>query len=169
MLNESEGTPEVEAAPLKARRRLLAYLTGLIGAAIAAVLGIPLVAFYVAPSLVKRRPVWVTLGPVSSIRPGEPTKFTYSYSRIDGWLEKVVRGTVYAVKSGNELFVLSNICTHLGCGVRWDRDARAFLCPCHDGRFDLKGDVISGPPPRPLPRFEHDISDGMLRIRIKEA
>lgn len=164
------GIPgSVESVPLEGRRKVLAYLTGLVGAAIAAALGIPLAAFYVAPSLARRRPVRVNLGPVSSLRPGEPTKFTYSYFRVDGWLEKVVRGTAYAVMTDNGIFVLSNICTHLGCGVRWDRDAKAFLCPCHDGRFDIRGKVIAGPPPKPLPRFTHDISGGTLRIQIEEA
>jgi Rieske Fe-S protein len=158
-----------ESGALQARRRVLAYLTGLIGAVIAAVLGIPLAAFYIAPSLARRKPIWVELGPISSVRPNEPIKFTYSYGKIDGWLEKVVRGTAYAVRTDGDMFVLSNLCTHLGCGVRWERDAKAFLCPCHNGRFDITGKVTAGPPPKPLPRFKYRVSGGTIIIHIEEA
>ena len=44
----------------------------------------------------------------------------------------------------------SAICTHLGCIVTWREDGGFIYCPCHDGRFDINGQVISGPPPRPL-------------------
>jgi cytochrome b6-f complex iron-sulfur subunit len=41
-------------------------------------------------------------------------------------------------------------CTHMGCVVRWRPEAEVYVCPCHDGRFDAEGRVLSGPPPRPL-------------------
>lgn len=44
------------------------------------------------------------------------------------------------------------ICTHLSCEVYWDAEARELICPCHNGRFEPDtGEVIAGPPPRPLP------------------
>jgi nitrite reductase/ring-hydroxylating ferredoxin subunit len=44
------------------------------------------------------------------------------------------------------------ICTHLSCEVYWDPEAHELLCPCHNGRFEPEtGEVIAGPPPRPLP------------------
>ncbi len=48
---------------------------------------------------------------------------------------------------------LSRVCTHLGCLVDYQKDKKRLLCPCHAGVYDLSGNVISGPPPRPLPRF----------------
>ncbi|MBI3353836.1 MAG: ubiquinol-cytochrome c reductase iron-sulfur subunit [Nitrospirae bacterium] len=48
---------------------------------------------------------------------------------------------------------LSAVCTHLGCIVRWQEDKGEFLCPCHAGRFDAAGKVLSGPPPKPLPQI----------------
>lgn len=48
---------------------------------------------------------------------------------------------------------LSAVCTHLGCIVRWHEDKSEFECPCHAGRFDATGKVISGPPPKPLPQI----------------
>ena len=56
---------------------------------------------------------------------------------------------------GEGLQAFSAICTHLGCIVKWNKDIGCIQSPCHDGRFNAKtGAVISGPPPRPLPRYE---------------
>lgn len=46
-------------------------------------------------------------------------------------------------------------CTHLSCTVRYREDSHIMWCPCHDGRFDLTGKNVGGPPPRPLP--EHRV------------
>ena len=47
----------------------------------------------------------------------------------------------------------SKVCTHLGCLVQFEPEKRVFICPCHAGTFDINGNVISGPPPRPLTRI----------------
>lgn len=46
---------------------------------------------------------------------------------------------------------LSAVCTHLGCIVRWDGEGKLVRCPCHAAVFDARGNVVSGPPPSPLP------------------
>ena len=52
-----------------------------------------------------------------------------------------------------ELYAMSAICTHLGCIVKWKENVGEFWCPCHGGKFDIRGNVLAGPPPRPLDRF----------------
>jgi cytochrome b6-f complex iron-sulfur subunit len=52
-----------------------------------------------------------------------------------------------------ELLAFSAICTHEGCTVTYQPGESVIWCPCHDGRFDLNGRVLSGPPPRPLPKY----------------
>jgi cytochrome b6-f complex iron-sulfur subunit len=47
----------------------------------------------------------------------------------------------------------SKVCTHLGCLVNFDKEKLLFICPCHAGTFDLEGNVVSGPPPKPLEKF----------------
>lgn len=47
----------------------------------------------------------------------------------------------------------SMICTHLGCIVKWMKEKKVFHCPCHAGQFDPNGNVIAGPPPRPLDKL----------------
>ncbi len=44
----------------------------------------------------------------------------------------------------------SRTCTHLGCLVEYHHAQQRLICPCHAGNFDLEGNVLSGPPPKPL-------------------
>ncbi len=46
-------------------------------------------------------------------------------------------------------------CTHLSCAVFYQPAADKIQCPCHNGWFDARtGNVLQGPPPRPLKRLE---------------
>ncbi len=53
----------------------------------------------------------------------------------------------------NRWIALSSRCMHLGCPVRWVDAAERFICPCHGGVYNLRGQVVGGPPVRPLDRF----------------
>ena len=53
----------------------------------------------------------------------------------------------------NRWIALSSRCMHLGCPVRWVSAAERFICPCHGGVYNLRGQVAGGPPVRPLDRF----------------
>ena len=48
----------------------------------------------------------------------------------------------------------SAVCTHLNCTVQYRSDLREIWCACHNGFYDLEGRNVSGPPPRPLERYE---------------
>lgn len=50
------------------------------------------------------------------------------------------------------LHAMSPRCTHAGCVVQWNADDRTWDCPCHGGRYDAEGKVISGPPMNDLRR-----------------
>lgn len=50
-------------------------------------------------------------------------------------------------------FAVSAVCTHLGCIVTWDSAKKMVVCPCHNGVFDYKGNIVSGPAPKPLPSY----------------
>ena len=56
------------------------------------------------------------------------------------------------------LVALSAVCTHLTCTVRYDGETGTLFCPCHNGRFDLSGNVLSGPPPRPLETYAVEVT-----------
>jgi cytochrome b6-f complex iron-sulfur subunit len=69
---------------------------------------------------------------------------------------------VIAYKGGLRAF--SAICTHLGCIVQWKKDEGIFLCPCHGGKFDPNGNVISGPPPKPLSQYEVKVEGNNIKL-----
>jgi cytochrome b6-f complex iron-sulfur subunit len=58
----------------------------------------------------------------------------------------------------------SKVCTHLGCLVKYNKDKQEFICPCHAGTFDLDGNVLSGPPPKPLQKFSVKVEGENLVI-----
>jgi cytochrome b6-f complex iron-sulfur subunit len=61
---------------------------------------------------------------------------------------------VYIVRAKEGYFyAVSAVCTHLGCITSWKPERGIIACPCHGSKFTLKGNVIEGPAPRPLPRF----------------
>jgi Rieske Fe-S protein len=64
----------------------------------------------------------------------------------------------------SHVVAFSQKCTHLGCVVYFQPDQDRWHCPCHEGNFEaLTGDVISGPPTRPLGRIDVEIrDDGMI-------
>ena len=59
-----------------------------------------------------------------------------------------------------EVVAFSQKCTHLGCVVYYEPDEERWHCPCHEGNFEaVTGEVISGPPPRPLGRIDVEVRD----------
>jgi len=77
------------------------------------------------------------------------------------------RPTIIIRPKENEVYALSAVCTHLGCIVKWHEDAKELLCPCHAARFDLYGNVLGGPAPKPLPAYKAAVEED--RILIREA
>ncbi len=55
--------------------------------------------------------------------------------------------------SDGAVHALNARCTHEGCTVRYEPGEALISCACHNARFDLDGRVLSGPPPRPLPKY----------------
>lgn len=69
------------------------------------------------------------------------------------------------VLSAGKLHALSLVCTHLGCLVAWNAQRRQLVCPCHRAAFDLGGNVLEGPPPRPLPSFQVSTQEDRVLVR----
>ena len=135
---------------------------GLIGAAI----GLPAVSYVVGPALKKNTDEWIRLGSVSKVELNTPTLFKTTIETQTGWINAEEEFSAYVLTTnGQDFVVMSNICTHLGCRVRWIPDQDGFFCPCHNGVFAKDGSVVSGPPPRPLDRFEVKVEDGVLFVK----
>jgi cytochrome b6-f complex iron-sulfur subunit len=89
----------------------------------------------------------------------------------DGGTRQVtdLRGVpVQVVRQGESLRALSTVCPHLGCRVRWEAADKKFVCPCHNAAFDQEGKVVAGPPPRPLDRYEVEVVEGSIYLKMKE-
>lgn len=76
-------------------------------------------------------------------------------------------GQVALVDAGGELRAFSAVCTHLGCIVRWEPEMEHLYCACHGGMFDRGGQVVGGPPPRPLPQYPVEVREGQVFVKIK--
>lgn len=76
-------------------------------------------------------------------------------------------GQIALVDAGGELRAFSAVCTHLGCIVRWQPDMEHLYCACHGGMFSRDGQVVGGPPPRPLPQYPVEVREGQVFVKIK--
>lgn len=148
------------------RRRFLEIATGALGGLMGAILGVPAIAYIVGPALERKTATWLRLGTVSKVQPGTPTLFKVTVESQTGWVKSRDELSAYVLTEDGQTYIaMSNICTHLGCRARWIQEQNQFFCPCHNGVFDKQGNVVSGPPPRPLDRFETKLDGDMLFIR----
>ncbi len=148
------------------RRSFMSLATWAIGTLIGAGLGIPAIAYIVGPAL-QRKEIqdWIRLGSAAKVELGTPTLFKTKIERKTGWIVNEEEIAVYILtEDGRDFAAISNVCTHLGCHVRWVADSEQFFCPCHNGVFDKDGSVVAGPPPRSLDRFELKVEDEQLYI-----
>ena len=83
-----------------------------------------------------------------------PVRFPLSELPVGGTKQIEYGGVkTIVVRTPEFIKAYSLVCTHLGCLVQWQAGSQEFYCPCHDGRFDMFGEVIGGPPPVPLEQF----------------
>jgi cytochrome b6-f complex iron-sulfur subunit len=71
-------------------------------------------------------------------------------------------------RSDRSLVAFNLLCTHMACTVAWKPERGVFHCPCHNGSFSAEGEVLDGPPKRPLARLPIDALPGGS-IRLSDA
>jgi len=64
-----------------------------------------------------------------------------------------------------EYRAMSATCTHLSCTVQYRKDAQQVWCACHNGMYDLNGRNVSGPPPRPLEKYQVHIQGEEIQVQ----
>jgi cytochrome b6-f complex iron-sulfur subunit len=76
-------------------------------------------------------------------------------------------GRFYLVRLDDGGFLaLDRTCTHLGCTVPWRADEGRFACPCHASTFDITGEVLGPPAPRPLDRYLVRIENDIVKVDL---
>jgi cytochrome b6-f complex iron-sulfur subunit len=97
----------------------------------------------------------VVAGPRERFEPGSVTAFP--------------QGKFYLARLEDGGFLaLSRRCTHLGCTVPWDAGQGLFVCPCHASAFDITGEVLNPPAPRPLDLHPVRIENGIVKVNTAE-
>ena len=84
---------------------------------------------------------------VSSVKAGKLSEIEKDTGKIIKFGTKPV---ILIRTTDGDLRAFSATCTHLDCTVQYRKDFGAIWCACHNGKYDLHGRNISGPPPRPL-------------------
>ena len=150
------------------RRLFLTRLSLGLGGLCAAILGVPLVGFIVAPFFRKTEGVWRDVGKAGDFEVGKTVDVTFEDPSPLSWAGVTARAGAWLRRESQDEFIAFSVhCTHLGCPVRWMPDANLFLCPCHGGVYYKDGSVAAGPPPKPLFRYDVRIVKG--RVQVKAA
>lgn len=148
--------------PVTRRNFIVWYLAGLLTAFTVALIA-PLIPFIWPPDTAnKKGDLKVQLDKaLSSLQEGEAASFAAPAQT--GFLMKDGGGDNYpgkigfkgyAIKSGGNVNVFSTTCSHLGCSVSLNTDAKRFDCPCHGSQFALDGRAIHGPAVAALSHYD---------------
>ena len=85
-----------------------------------------------------------------------------------GTLVALPQQKVYVMHAAEGFFAMSATCTHLGCLTQYEKENNRIFCPCHGSRFDTSGKVTDGPAPKPLPRLELIVENGLLVVDVSK-
>lgn len=130
------------AEPQTSRRNVLNYMLGTGAMATLAAILYPVVKFMIPPRAVESSASSVVAARVTEVKPNAGKIFKFGSKP----------GILIQTPAG-EYRAFSAVCTHLDCTVQYRPDEKLIWCACHNGRYDLTGKNISGPPPRPLESF----------------
>lgn len=161
------GEQEKQPPKLDRREALTAIGVWSVVGVMAATLGVPGIRFFVGSSLEPEAEHWVEAGPVEELSPSTFQAVRYRFRSKDAWREVERKGLLYVrSREDGSILALSAVCTHLGCLVRWREADQIFACPCHVGIYDAEGNVVSGPPPRPLEHLATKVDNGTLLVKV---
>jgi menaquinol-cytochrome c reductase iron-sulfur subunit len=151
-----------------AMNRRTFYLTFIYGlwALIGITLAIPAAIYLLFPPRPRKEREWVEAGNLSQLLPEVPEEWVFRRNRVDGWKVTSERTTAWVLKkkSNQEVVAFGPQCPHLGCAYHWEARSQTFLCPCHNSTFSIEGEVLTGPSPRALDRYETKIEGENLLL-----
>src|SRR5499427_3165471 len=124
------------------RRTFLDALLAVGFVSTAAAIAYPVARFLVPPSSGEPATTSAVAGRAAALRPNSAAIFKFGS-----------RPAIVVRTADGELHAFSAVCTHLDCTVQFKGDTSQLWCACHNGTYDLAGNVVSGPPPRGLEQF----------------
>jgi menaquinol-cytochrome c reductase iron-sulfur subunit len=150
---------------LDRRRFQISAIYGL-WSAMGAVFSVPALRYlFTPPRSASGAPRWIDAGDISRLPLNEPEEVVFRRNRVDGWKLVSEKSTAWVIrKSENDVVAFSPQCTHLGCAYHYAERSKEFLCPCHTSTFALDGNVLTGPAPRPLDRYEVKLEGNKLLL-----
>lgn len=137
----------------RSRRGFLNYLLGSSVVATLAAIFYPIIKFMVPPEIVEAQSNSVVAGKVNDIAAN--TGKIFKFGSKPGILIKTASGDIKAFSAS---------CTHLDCIVQYDPNTKAIICACHNGKYDLSGKNVSGPPPRPLDEYTVNVKGDDITV-----
>ena len=138
---EHSGTQETQS-----KRDFLKYILG--GSLVAWVGSVlyPILSYLKPPSEAEAEVSSVKVGKLSDIE------------KDSGTIVKFGSKPVILLRSAKgDLRAFSATCTHLDCTVQYRKDFGLIWCACHNGKYDVNGRNVSGPPPRPLDEYKVNV------------
>ena len=141
-MSESAGFPATARAGSFDRRKFLDALLAVGFVSTAAAIAYPVSRFLVPPESGEAATNSVVAMKAAALKPNSGAIFPFGS-----------KPAIVVRAAGGELSAFSAVCTHLECTVQFKPDTSQIWCACHNGLYDLAGNVISGPPPRGLERF----------------
>ncbi len=169
MLNDKhriDSAKETAQSRLKQNRRSFykAIISGL-GSVMGMALGLPAAVYLLVADDSKTKGNFVEAGSVAQLTTGKPREVSFERTRVDGWRRFQEKAIAWVVRTNQDTVVAyAPQCTHLGCAYHWDESCDQFVCPCHDSRFSIDGNVLSGPAARPLDRYPVRVENSKLLI-----
>ena len=124
------------------RRRFLDALLAVGFVSTAVAMAYPVARFLIPPASGEPATASASAGRAAALKPNSGQIFKFG-SR-PGIVVRTAEGEVRA---------FSAVCTHLDCTVQYKPDTAQLWCACHNGTYDLGGNVVSGPPPKALEMF----------------
>jgi cytochrome b6-f complex iron-sulfur subunit len=140
--------PDPARATLRRRRFVIAAVLGFLGVNL-----LMFLRFFFPRALYE---------PKTKFRIGYPQDFGFG---VDTKFQNQYR--IWVVRNTEGIFVISAICTHLGCTPDWKPSENKFKCPCHGSGYDPEGINFEGPAPRPMDRAHVELDpEGQIVVDL---
>ncbi len=145
-MSSHASLPSTDRAGTFDRRHFLDALLTIGFVSTAAAIAYPVSRFLVPPEAGEAATNSVVAAKAAALKPNSGIIFPFGS-----------KPAIVVRSADGDLHAFSAVCTHLECTVQFKTDTSQIWCACHNGLYDLAGNVVSGPPPRGLDRFTVNI------------